>query len=397
LESTEQLKTSQKPVISAVNIGAVMKYHRSSSFPSRLFVQRSIFIFLAASLLFLGSTDARPTAGDFNPDSLSEATEVQSSRLNSFHQTQTEPVSPIYLPVIRKDRGGLAVDISNRQAVIDFYHQHYLAYENTSLGWTGNHATCDPGTNSLEARDAVIHRVNYYRAMAGVPADITRSDAFDEMAQAAALILSVNDALSHYPDETWTCYSQAAYDGASRSNISIGNYGWFAVMSQFRDAGDNNYGVGHRRWILYPQLQVMGSGSIPSVSGYRSSNALYVVDSKYVYTERPPTRHPYVAWPPSGYVPYQVVYARWSFSFPNADFSDASVTMTSAGETVPVTMEAVRNSPGDNTLVWRPYGMGDRTAWPKPAVDQVMNVTVSTVIIDGLPHKFSYAVTIINP
>lgn len=34
-----------------------------------------------------------------------------------------------------------------------------------------------------------------------------------------------------------------------------------------------------------------------------------------------------MAWPPAGYVPYQVIYPRWSFAIAGANFSQAAVTM----------------------------------------------------------------------
>jgi hypothetical protein len=38
------------------------------------------------------------------------------------------------------------------------------------MNWTGDHGTCSEGTVSSAFVDMVQRRVNYYRAMAGVPA-----------------------------------------------------------------------------------------------------------------------------------------------------------------------------------------------------------------------------------
>ena len=66
-----------------------------------------------------------------------------------------------------------------------------------------------------------------------------------------------------------------------------------------------------------------------------------------------------MAWPPAGFVPSELVYERWSFSFPEADFSAATVTMTSEG--LPVTLAIVDSGAGDQTstgrapfIVWEP-------------------------------------------
>src|SRR3954464_7620558 len=62
----------------------------------------------------------------------------------------------------------------------------------------------------------------------------------------------------------------------------------------------------------------MGTGDVPS-SGpaddpYPAANELCVFDGN-TFGPRPATREEYVAWPPPGYVPYQVVGPRWSFAY----------------------------------------------------------------------------------
>ena len=142
-------------------------------------------------------------------------------------------------------------------------------------------------------------------------------------------MMSANNQLSHSPSPTWQCYTPEGAAAAGKSDLFLGVYGWDAISGYVRDPGDFNGAVGHRRWILYPQTQTMGTGDLPPTGG-SSSNALWVIDG-HVWDPRPATRDMFVAWPPPGYVPYQVVFPRWSFSYPNADFSQASVTMTLDG------------------------------------------------------------------
>ena len=168
---------------------------------------------------------------------------------------------------------------------------------------------------------------NYFRAMAGVPADITFSDESNRLAQAAAFMMSANhQIISHTPPTNWICYSSDGAAGAGSSNLYLGVYAWNAITGYMKDPGGGNYFIGHRRWILYPQTQIMGTGDIPPVSNFSSSNALRVFDN-HMWEQRPPTREEFVAWPPPGFVPYQVVFPRWSFSFAQADFSQAWVSM----------------------------------------------------------------------
>jgi uncharacterized protein YkwD len=306
----------------------------------------------------------------------------------------------VYLPFVANDRvdppADPTVDPADRGSSERFYREYYLSSEGTDINWTGSHAACGPGTTSAAFRDAVLRRVNYFRAMAGVPADVVFSTESNQMAQAAALMMSANRSLSHSPPPTWTCYSADGAAGAGSSNLYLGVYAWSAISGFMRDCGDGNYAAGHRRWILYPQTQEMGTGDIPPANGFPAANALRVFDA-HMREPRPPTRHEFVAWPPPGYAPYQTVFARWSFSYAGADFSAASVSMSSGGANLPVRLERVVTGYGENTLVWIPSGLGNCSDWPRPSGDTVYSVTVRNVMIGGTSRDFSYDVVVFDP
>ncbi len=201
------------------------------------------------------------------------------------------------------------------------------------------------------------------------------------------------DTLSHTPDESWQCYTEEGDEGAGSSNLYLGVYGPAAISGYVYDPGSGNYFVGHRRWILYPQTQYMGTGDIPPVDGYPAANALWVFDLDNMWGPRPAARDTFVAWPPPGYVPYQVVYPRWSFAYPQADFSQAAVTMTRMGQPLAVQQLAVVYGYGENTLVWEP-----QTSFiDPPSVDTLYTVTVSQVLVDEQLQNFSYTVIIFDP
>ncbi len=295
--------------------------------------------------------------------------------------------------------GGWAIDPSSRQWSRAFYNSVYLASSSIASGWTGDIAACSEGDTSAEFRNSVLVRINYFRAMAGVPSDILFSAGYNDKAQQAALMMSNNGSLSHNPPTNWNCYTAEGAEAASRSNLSLGNYGWAAVDGQMRDNGANNTAAGHRRWILYPQTEEMGTGDVPSSSGYYSANALWVMDERYS-NPRPETREGYVAWPPPGYVPYTVVSPRWSFSYPGADFSNSSVSMSSNGSPRPVEVHPLASGYGENTIVWAADGLDPdqwNARWPQPDEDTAYTVEITNVTISGSPVDFSYEVTIIDP
>jgi len=300
----------------------------------------------------------------------------------------------VYLPILYYP-DPYSLDLEIRAESKSFYQSEYLINNPPPINWTGSHENCDPGDVNPTFQREVLRRVNYFRTMAGVPT-VTFSEESSKYAQAAALVMSVNDTLNHFPPETFTCYSSEAYVGASSSNLHIGRYGWDAVTGLMKDHGDNNYRVGHRRWILYPQTQIMGTGNIPDTLTYRSSSALRVFDD-HIWEARPETRDGFVAWPPPGYVPYPVVFPRWSFSYPNANFDNAMVVVLEGGNSLPVFQETVYYGPGEPTIVWLISGMDSYDDWPRPTHDTTYNIQINNVLNGGQLINFNYEVIVFDP
>jgi uncharacterized protein YkwD len=273
----------------------------------------------------------------------------------------------------------LTVDPTNRATSVQFYLDHYQNAPTPNNNWSGSVAGCVPGTTSAAFQTAVAERINYFRAMGGVPAGITIDASFSTQAQAAALMMSANNSLNHTPPTTWTCYTAGGAQGAGSSNLALGMFGWDAIDGYMQDSGANNVFVGHRRWILHPQTQIMGTGDVPSSTGVSPSNALYVFDS-HTFDPLPALREPdgFVAWPPRGYVPYTVVYPRWSFAYADANLSGATVTMKAAnGSALSLTQQPVTNGYGLNTLVWEPDMASGGFSGSRPTQDVPFDVTVS--------------------
>ena len=293
--------------------------------------------------------------------------------------------------------GGYAINTADREAVKNFFQSVYLSSEGVPSDWQGDIDGCNAGQTSPAFQQAALRRINWFRAMAGVPANVTFGAQYSAQAQQAALMMSANRQLNHYPPPAWQCYSTAGAEGAKLSNLYLGRTGSAAVSGFILDPGDNNGPVGHRRWILYPQTQMMGIGDVHpgSGSGFQSASALWVMDSNY-FAARPITREEFVAWPPKGFAPYQVVYPRWSFSFPNANFSNAQVTMTENGSAIAVRLEPLADY-ADKTLVWIPGNYTHSDTWRKPAADTEYQVTIHNVIIGGQARTFTYSTTVFDP
>ena len=295
-----------------------------------------------------------------------------------------------------RDANVAYVDVQSRSAVALFFRNDYESTSEAILTWTGNVASCMPGTTPSTYRDALLRRIKYFRSMAGVPVTLSFSDTMNASAQRAALMMSANTALSHSPPSSWACHSSEGAQAAGKSNLALGYTGVYAIDGYMQEPGTNNGPVGHRRWLLYPQTLSIGTGDVPPNGAFRPANALTIIDNKYG-TARPATRDGFVAWPPPGFVPYQVAYARWSFAYPGADFSAATVTLTSEGQAVAVTKESVATGYGENAMVWLINGMGTYDDWALPTHDTPYQVHIDNVRIAGQNQSFDYTVTIFDP
>jgi len=286
------------------------------------------------------------------------------------------------------------INPTSRETSRVFFNTVYQASENVPINWTGNAATCTPGTVSQAYLDATALRINYFRAMSGVPA-ITLTASNNLFSQATALLMSANRDIEHNPPMNWTCYNQVAADGAA-ANLNIGSTGPKAIDSFMHDGGDNNARAGHRRSTMGTRQLTMGSGNVPEteVGDYPATAALWVHDVRAA--QRPVVRDDFVAWPPKGFSPYQVVYPRWSLDYTNADFSAATVTMTRNGAPVPVQINS-RETTSEPGIVWIVNNLNNNANWPRPAADETYTVTVGNVVVNGTPRIFTYDVTVFDP
>ena len=269
--------------------------------------------------------------------------------------------------------------LSARDSVALDYNTNYLGSAVSSPGWTGDESVCNAGTVPQSTHNAVIKRINYFRRMVGLNDNCTLDTTKFAMCQETALIMRANNQLSHTPPSSWLCWTSTGYTGAGSSNLSLGNHSVNAVMSQIRDDGANNSSAGHRRWILYSPRTKFSYGT--------TSNTMAL----YVFISGSNTQIPeYIAYPPKGYVPQQLVFNRWSFGKPGANFSAATVTMTGPSGNVPLTVNPVATGYGDPTIVWEPTGIITNSTG-----DVTYTVTVSGIV--GAPQtSYTYNVVIIK-
>jgi uncharacterized protein YkwD len=301
---------------------------------------------------------------------------------------ESQDISGWVYPVVPKSA-------KTRAEVAGLFQSVYQPGNAVPLTWTGSIAACDPGTTDAVHQQAVIARINYFRALNDLPPVTLMGQPETGRVQAAALMMSANNALSHFPPATWTCYSMAGATGAGSANIALGVQGVAAIDLYMDDAGAGNTVTGHRRWVLFPPRTAMTTGDVPGGNQPpRPANALYVFGPSGT---RPATPNG-IAWPPAGFVPYQNLPSRsnrWSFSFPGANFNNASVAMTGPDGAIPVAFEPLANDMGfgDNTIVFLPTGV----SYAQPTADTTYTITVSGMTGANVPASVTYSVTVIDP
>lgn len=292
-----------------------------------------------------------------------------------------------------KDDPNDTPQLTERDLAVKDYEENYIASFCADPQWTGSVTGCQEGTISQEAKTKVLQRLNYFRRICGLSDNLTENTSQHVMCQKASLIFKAENNLSHYPPQSWACWSQAGYDAAGKSNIAWGTAtsGDFCVHSTYgisgfiEDPGAGNEKVGHRAWFLLPGLNSVGIGSTNSTSCIMWENNF---TSGGVAPE-------FIAYPPKGYVPNSIVYPRWSFSVPGgANYSGCTVTMTDAtGATIAnnIVHKGV-GQPGslpEAQLVWEPQGINLQSS-----ADQTFTITINGVQ-GAAQATYTYDVTVI--
>jgi len=267
-----------------------------------------------------------------------------------------------------------------RDSAIDDYNTNYLGSAVTSTGWTGSTAGCNSGTVPQSTHDKVIMRINYFRRLVGLNDNTTLDASKFTRFQETALMMSANGQLSHSPPSSWLCWTQEGADGAAQANLST-NHSTYAITNFINDFGSGNTAVGHRRWILHSSKTQFSYGTTNTYM------ALGVIGVAGGNTDIPP----FIAYPPGDYIPQQLVFARWSFGIPGANFSAADVTMTGPGGNVTLSIISTVTGYGDNTIVWEPQGINTTST-----SDVSYTVTVSGVT-GASQASYTYTVVIIKP
>ena len=158
------------------------------------------------------------------------------------------------------------------------------------------------GKLTQDTLDEALDSVNFCRYLAGLPYDIELDSGYDELAQNASLIIYINQVLSHSPSKPSVMSDEVyalASKGSGDSNIGKGymNIQASVVEGYMADTDESNISkLGHRRWILNPDMQKTGFGAV------YDSTAMYVRDK----SRKEKFTGDYICWPPAN-MPYELL------------------------------------------------------------------------------------------
>ncbi len=295
----------------------------------------------------------------------------------------------------------LSVDRTDRAAVTAFYLNHFApSRTNDQHGWTGAVAGCQPGTVNAQMKADMLHRINAYRAMAGVVSATPYQDSTESPQRGALMIHAAGRMSDDLQFQGTPCYAQDGNLALFRSSQddSVGTSAIDAIMNG--DGGGR--GADHAQaGLMQPTSVFMEIGST----------------SQYTVVNRPDVQSVFpnigtVAWPGrNAYIPYQIAPDLWFFGgqdnrwdptnpFEQADFSQATVTVTHNGN--PLQLSTQHRSPftGFTPYVWNgiswAFAPGAITRQAGMA-DQTYQVTVANIGGNVLTTSYSYSVTIFDP
>lgn len=272
------------------------------------------------------------------------------------------------------------IDTFNRAQVASTYRTAVSSNLGLNSGWTGSASDCRAGSASDSYDAATIESINWFRRMSGL-AVVTEDSGASQEAQQTALMMHAQNTLSHYPTASWRCHTSAGAETAAESNLTLGVVGPRGVIGQIEDPGAGNEALGHRRWLLFPELESVGVAN---------TNRASVVRVLGEFGNRM-SRSDWVSWPPAGYVPDETVFDRWSISYAGTgavDFSRSAVKVLENGRAASVDVLPLSNGFGDPTLAWEVNGIN-----PEAAGDMTYTIEVSNILLNGRSTSHTYTFT----
>ncbi|WP_195267504.1 CAP domain-containing protein [Eubacterium sp. 1001713B170207_170306_E7] len=190
--------------------------------------------------------------------------------------------------------------------IVDLYNKYVSPYhdaskENDLFAMIQETYNAD-GSLSQQSQEAALGLINFFRALCGL-GEVTVSQDDNKYAQAGSDYLADTNFESGNPHNAADGSGNAdAIKGLHSSNISMGSQGYSIydlLLMQFGDDDDQNgTSLGHRRWLLDPDLKTVG------FAASKGTNWKYFVLT-YTAVDNPDREN--VAFPNDGFFPIEAL------------------------------------------------------------------------------------------
>lgn len=247
-----------------------------------------------------------------------------------------------------------------------------------------------PGELDDKSLDRAMDYMNLYRYVAGIPSDVQVDSEYNELAQAASLVIGANRVLTHYPEKPYGM-SDELYNlgakGASSSNLGCGHRNLIHFVYSLMDDSDpsNIDRVGHRRWIINPAMSYSGFGAVSNWYGMYAFD-----DSRDGFFNGD-----YVVWPAPN-TPSEMFEGAFSVSlgydYDKPDINNLSIELTSkvSGE------KYIIKNDGNSVLYVdnQGFGLPKCIIFKAPRIEEndILDVKINGVYKDSVECPIEYTV-----
>ena len=265
---------------------------------------------------------------------------------------------------------------------------------------------CQAGRPSEAERQLFINTLNEIRALHNLP-KVRYDQAYEDQMMQASMLLAVNEKTSHYPDATWSCFSDIGYQGASTSNLNfvqayqpLASYGADTHLINWL-IEKNSTSIGHRRHILSPFLTKTAYGEVSNTEAKSVSTILgaamkvvYPFASQTLSTTMPKgvIAYPYHVYPKKFFSKTEplslsiLVNPQNAYANNQVDFSQAKLVVTRRDNQQ---VQAISNIQYDNIS----YGLlANNLQFHFSAMEYnvIYDVNVKNVLVDGKAEDYTY-------
>ena len=259
---------------------------------------------------------------------------------------------------------------------------------------------CQAGKLMPEVEQAVLNKLNEIRKLHGLES-VGYDETNAEQMMRTALVMTAKKALSHTPDNSWSCFTSDAFNGASTSNLYLirGTKLTENIETLQNDLvawliDENVESSGHRRWLLDPFLKKVAYGS---VSDTVSSQHVRASSLKVIYNNQGSTtaKNDVIAYPmgdyPKAYFKQGaylslsiLVNSSSSSANRTVDFSQMKIQVKERGgqEETPLNLSF------NNNFMGLPNHLQFKLKQVKENV--IYDVHLENVKVDGVPRTYDY-------